>query len=251
MTTILNYIRMVNHKFRGQYGRIVICADSPKSWRKQVFAYYKAHRKNDRQKLEHIEWPKVFELFDSIKKELAEYTHYPIIEVEGGEGDDCIATLALTYSDPSIIISRDRDFQQLQAHVDVKQYDPVDERMLSVDNPTRYLEEHIIGGDRNDGVPNILSDDDVLVTPGKRQGKMTEQRLQGFLSTPVEEWTNETHKRNWKRNQLMIDLRSVPSTITKAVIEQYEAQKNRKNHRLFDYFVKHKMSSMLDVIDQF
>ena len=35
-------------------------------------------------------------------------------------------------------------------------------------DPKQVLMEHIISGDKGDGVPNILSDDDVF-TEGKRQ----------------------------------------------------------------------------------
>jgi hypothetical protein len=52
---ILNTIRSYKSKFGQEYGRIVICADSKHYWRKDVFAYYKAHRKADREKSK-INW---------------------------------------------------------------------------------------------------------------------------------------------------------------------------------------------------
>lgn len=250
---ILNMIRFVNNKFRDEYGPIVICADSKSSWRKKVFPYYKAHRKADRNKLQHIEWPVVFELFDQVKDELREWTKYPVIEVEGAEGDDVIGILALQYPDQKhIIISRDKDFQQLQAYNPLlTQYDPVDKRLLTPANKETFLQEHILYGDRNDGVPNVLSDDDVLVTAGKRQSKMTVKRVAELTSTPVESWVNTTHKRNWNRNKVLIDLRCAPPSVTRNVIQQYDEQKNKSQHRVYKYLITHNVTGLLDVVDHF
>lgn len=251
---ILNMLRANNASFRDKYGKMIIACDSPKSWRKTVFAYYKAHRKSDRDKMAHIEWPKVFELFDLIKQELQEYSNYPVIEIAGAEGDDVIATLAIAFQDqPNIIISADKDFGQLQGYVNnIDQYDPIRDRYIRIDNPHDYLEEHIIRGDRNDGVPNILSDDDVFVQPSKRQGKVTESRLAVWKSTPVNEWVNDTHKRNWKRNQILIDLRHIPASIQKNILDEYQLQLSlNKTPRFFEYIKTYKLSGLLDCISDF
>lgn len=250
---ILNMIRVVNHKFRAEYGEIVICVDSKSYWRKKVFPYYKAHRKADRNKLEHIEWPVVFELFDNVKDELREWTKWPVIEVEGAEGDDVIGVLANQFPDQKhVIISRDRDFQQLQAYNPLLvQYDPVEKRMLTPADKVGYLEEHILYGDRNDGVPNVLSDDDVLVTPGKRQNKMTAKRLAELKSSSVDQWVNKTYQRNWKRNQLLVDLRCAPPSVVRNILQQYEEQKDKPHHRMYKYLVHYKLTGLLDVVDQF
>ena len=250
---ILNMLRGNNAKFRNKYGAVVIACDSPKSWRKQVFTYYKAHRKGERDKLTHIEWPKVFQLFDDVKRELAEFSHYPVIEIEGAEGDDIIATLAIKYQDePNIIISADKDFGQLQGYTNTDQYDPIRDRFIKIDDPAAFLEEHIIRGDRNDGVPNILSDDDVFINPAKRQGKVTENRLTAWRSASVDQWPNTEHQRNWHRNQALIDLRAVPSKIQTQIVEEFEKQRAlNKPHRMFEYVKQYKLTGLLDCVDQF
>jgi hypothetical protein len=40
---ILNTIRSLNLKFRGDYGELVIAADGANSWRRDIFPYYKAN----------------------------------------------------------------------------------------------------------------------------------------------------------------------------------------------------------------
>ena len=43
----------------------------------------------------------------------------------------------------------------------VVQYDPVRKRWIKHSNPRQYLVEHIAKGDRGDGVPNLLSKDEL------------------------------------------------------------------------------------------
>src|SRR5438067_1477227 len=42
---VLNSVRKIHRNFRGEYGKIVICADGSGYWRKSVFPHYKAGRK--------------------------------------------------------------------------------------------------------------------------------------------------------------------------------------------------------------
>src|SRR5690606_3672716 len=107
----------------------------------------------------------------------------------------------------------------LQAYTNVKQYDPVEGRMISVDDGYKYLSEHIVKGDRGDGIPNILSDDDTFVVEGKRQKKMTEKRLTEFLTQDMSTWENERHRINWRRNKKLIDLRETPDDIQDAILD--------------------------------
>ena len=42
---VLNSIRAINSKHRLKYGELIIATDTMRSWRKDVFPYYKANRK--------------------------------------------------------------------------------------------------------------------------------------------------------------------------------------------------------------
>ena len=57
---VLNSIRANKIKFSDEYGELVIAADGKRSWRKEVFAYYKANRKRDRDASE-LNWNQIFE----------------------------------------------------------------------------------------------------------------------------------------------------------------------------------------------
>lgn len=198
---ILNAIRSYKMKFSKLFGDIVIAVDSRNYWRKQAFRYYKANRKRARDD-SHIDWDSVFEVLALVKQELSEYFPYPVIEVNGAEGDDVIATLA-KYSQthdlidyyfedenvpaPFLIISGDHDFQQLQKYPNVKQFIPLKKEFAPQVDPNRILKEHIIRGDAGDGVPNFLSDDDTFVDPDKKQYPIRTASLESWFDLSLNE----------------------------------------------------------------
>ncbi len=124
---ILNSLRSYNAKFRNQYGEMVIACDDTRSWRKNLFPYYKANRKRDREKSE-LDWNAVFEILNRVRSELKEFFPYRVIQVETAEADDIIGTLCHQFGNTSekiLIISGDKDFRQLQTYMNVRQDDPV------------------------------------------------------------------------------------------------------------------------------
>ena len=58
-----------------------------------------------------------------------------------------------------LIVSGDKDFIQLQKHRFVTQYSPTLKKFVNGIDPHAYIKEHILKGDRSDGVPNFLSPD--------------------------------------------------------------------------------------------
>src|SRR5690606_22289562 len=90
---ILNSIRAVNSKFRGEYGDLVIAVDSAASWRKDFFPYYKAHR-SDARKASDINWSDLYNCMNIVKNELQENFPYKVVKGEKAEADDIIAVLA-------------------------------------------------------------------------------------------------------------------------------------------------------------
>jgi len=89
---ILNNLRSYKQKFGEQYGKIVIAADGRRSWRKDVFPYYKGTRQKQRQSSE-IDWVALFNMLSTIRDELKDVFPYEVVHVEAAEADDIIATL--------------------------------------------------------------------------------------------------------------------------------------------------------------
>lgn len=253
---VLNQLRSFNMKYGHEFGKIVIACDTHSYWRKKLFPYYKANRKKA-QEVSEIDWNLVFETLNKIRNELKEYFHYTVIEVETAEADDVIATLVsefgeeLNTGEKILILSGDKDFIQLQTYGNVKQYDPVRKRWIAHNNPEAFLREHIIRGDSGDGIPNILSSDDVFVSKD-RQKKITQKRLDQYMNLDPSEIDDQNVKRNFDRNTQLIDLSKIPESIQTKVIEQFKAQQDgRDRSKLFEYFVKFKLNNLLDALSEF
>lgn len=244
---ILNSIRAIRVKFTAsEYGELIIACDGPNGWRKEVFPYYKASRKEKRSKSS-VNWEFVFEVLNSVKDELKQYFPYRVIHVEGAEADDIIGVLChqFEYKEEKIlIISGDHDFKQLHYYRNVSQYDHVHKKEITVDDPQAYLFEHIIRGDDGDGIPNIRSDDDTFVTD-KKQKPITQKMMDGYKSDPP------YSDRNYNRNRQLIDLLYTPDSIRNEVLKQYHLEEGKNRLKLPTYFIKYKMSKLHEKIGEF
>ena len=162
---VLNSIRSYRNKYKNKYGEIVICTDFHSSWRKEVFPFYKAHRKvaREKQKTEKgMDWSALFDTISKIIVEIDTFFPYKVIRVPHAEGDDVIAVLSRAFKEKSLIVSSDKDFSQLYKYNWVRQFSPMKQKMINGIDPIEYLKEHIIRGDKGDGIPNILSADDCI-----------------------------------------------------------------------------------------
>jgi hypothetical protein len=251
---VLNSIRLLKQKFK-DYGELVIACDDKKLWRREVFQYYKANRKKTRDESE-LDWALIFSTLNKIKLELKEYFPYRVIQVEGAEADDVIASLVSQYgsflqTNKIMILSGDKDFRQLHRYVNVSQYDPINKKYINEPDPNRYLKELIIKGDRGDGIPNILSPDDCIVN-GSRQKPISSKRLNQYLNMSDTELENdETVGPNWKRNKILIDLNCIPEYVKVSVITEFHEQNNKSRDKIFNYMINNKMKFLIEHINEF
>jgi hypothetical protein len=247
----LNSIRANKVKFSAEYGELIICADSKHSWRKDVFPYYKANRSEDRSKSE-LNWSQIFSALNNIRDELKEYFPYRVIQVEHAEADDIIGVLAKEYSHSQnvLILSGDKDFQQLQKYPNIKQYSPTLKKYLKCENSEKFLKEHIIRGDRGDGVPNFLSADDSLVLK-IRQKSISEKKLAAWVDANPFEFCNESMLRGYKRNEILVNLDYTPVDMQKAIIAEYEAQANQTRSKMMTYFIEKRLKNLMEQIGDF
>jgi len=254
---VLNTLRVNRLKFKDQFGDMIIACDDKNYWRKQIFPYYKASRKQMREKSP-LDWNAIFQVLNKIRDEIRDNFPYPVIRVESAEADDIIATFCHENGrelggDPILILSGDKDFMQLQKYANVKQYDPVRKRFLECSDPNKFLVEHILRGDSGDGVPNFLSSDDTFVS-NSRQKQLRQKVIDQILSADwPEDWTgmNEELIRNFNRNRLLIDLDRVPDEIRDEVKTQYQQQSEKDRSKLFNYFIKNKLKHMMENINEF
>lgn len=249
---ILNTLRTYVKKFKSTHGpEVVIACDSTKYWRREMFPHYKANRKKMRDASGH-DWNAIFEVLNKIKEELKEYSPYKVIDVPTCEADDIIAVLAEKYSPfgKVMILSSDKDFAQLQRYPNVEQYSPIMKKAIKEPLPLFQLKQLIIRGDKNDGVPNILSPDDVFVSGG-RQKAITEAKLITWLNQEPKDFCTEDMFVKFKRNEMLIDLTKIPSRLKTEILNTYDAAEPKSKQAFMNYMMKYRLKNLIDVLDEF
>ena len=179
---IMNQIRRYNLEHREEYGEMILCMDHTKNWRKETFPQYKASRRKSR-KDDDKNWTEIFEMLNEIREDIAQRSPFKVLRVEGCEADDIIGTICETNNNPEpiLIISPDKDFIQLQRYPNVKQWSNLQKKWVEPDaDPVTDLELKVLQGDAGDGVPNVLSPDEVFVD-GEKQGRLTKQKKEALL----------------------------------------------------------------------
>ena len=253
---ILNSIRMYNKRYREEYGQMVICADGMNTWRKEYFPEYKAHRKKARDNSE-MDWTEIFRILHLVRDEIKENLPYKVLHMDGCEADDIIGTLAMQTQEfgmhePVMIVSSDKDFIQLQKFNNVKQFSPIQKKMVTNENPRTYLWNHILRGDSGDGVPNVLSKDDTFMSESK-QTPLRQTRIDDWIHNAerLREVMPEEIFRNYQRNKKLIDLADIPEDIQKNIINTFNGQKPPMRMKVLNYLIKKRCTNLIEVVEEF
>ena len=249
---ILNTIRTYVKKFKANYGpEVVIACDNKNYWRREIFPYYKASRKKAREASGH-DWSTIFDCLNKIRDELHEYSPYKVVTIETCEADDIIATLVQKYSATQkiMILSSDKDFAQLQRYPNVEQYSPILKKFINEPLPMAQLKQMVIRGDKGDGIPNILSADDCFVA-SVRQKPITEAKIIKWLNQKPEEFCNEEMLRNYRRNEMLIDLTKLPEKIKDSILDTYDKVQGHTRQEFMNYMINNRLKNLIEVIDEF
>ena len=62
---------------------------------------------------------------------------------------------------------------------------------------------------------------------------------------------SEDIKRNWSRNQVLIDLSFIPEKVSTGVISRYEEIKPATKQQFMNYMITNRLKNLLEVIDEF
>ena len=254
---ILNSIRGYVHTYREEYGpEVIIAVDGAHPWRRDIFPAYKAKRRERREDVDHTNTDLIYEYMDIIRREIEENFPYKTIKLDGVEADDIIAVCVKKNVDgKSLIISSDKDFQQLQKYPNVTQYSPVLKKFYETDSPQEYIYEHILRGDPGDGIPNYLSPDDTFIN-GIKSKPIMKKKLVGWIDTLMrgedpKEFCNEYHLRNYQRNQRLIDFDFIPQEIQDDIYKQYEEKEPKGKNAILPYLIKNDLQSLIGKIEEF
>ena len=226
---VIKSLRYFDEDIDAKYGRLIICCDSKSNWRKDYFKNYKIKRKEAREESD-IDWNEMFAWWAELKEIIKTNTTWPLIEIEKLEGDDIIGLICqLTKPEKHLIISSDKDFNQLLKKYWIFQFSPLS--MQEIERDDLKLKTLILKGDASDGVPNIFCDDDWFIKEDKPRAKSISKKLIEEINLSSEHYVRnyllqanvfkeddseklnrlvESTVNNYKRNKLMVDLSEIP-----------------------------------------
>ena len=260
---VLNSLRRYRSEFSKTYGELVLCYDSKHYWRREVFPYYKGTRKKDRAKSKH-NWDNIFDLLNTLKAEFKDNLPYKVMEIDGAEADDIIAVLCkhqglanirlqnnMQPPVKTLILSGDKDFIQLKRYGYVTQYNPCLKKYIEGLDPKMYIAEHVLKGDRSDGIPNFLSDDSCLVE-GRRQKPLAKVKIARWATQSPEDFCpNDELMQQYLRNQRLIDFDFIPKEISEKIIDNYESNVPPVRGMLYPYFMEKQLTDLLHYVSEF
>lgn len=235
-----------------KYGidHVVFCLEG-RSWRKDIYKPYKAHRAVAQQALTQAEQEEnqmFWETYDLFTTFLREKTNCSVLRHERAEADDLIARfIHLHPSDKHYIISSDTDYVQLIAP-NVHQYNGVANQLITLDgyhddkgrlivdkktkepkllgDPQFHLFEKCMRGDAGD---NVFSAYPGVRTKGSKNKvglieAYADRNKQGFNwnNMMLQRWVDHEGvehrvRDDYERNRTLIDLTAQPEDIKEAV----------------------------------
>ena len=263
--TVLSTLKFYKKKYGKEYGDLVICCDGRKYWRREFFEHYKANRKKAREASD-LNWKLIFDTLSQLRDELVENFPYKVIHLDRAEADDVIAVLAKYTQDNELvteglmeepqkvlILSSDGDFFQLQKYPNVEQWSPMQKKYIKVNQKELHEKKitHIVkAGD--DGIPNILSPDDIFLQEGVRQKPISAKRLAEFMENGFLACQNDTERRNWHRNVTLIDFDFIPEDVEKSILDAYLNSKPVKDKmKIMTYLANHRCKLLLEELEDF
>ena len=246
---ILNSVRMYRTMFNEDYGEIVLTYDSRAYWRREVFPQYKHSRRKSRE-ADSKDWDSIFGVLNQIKDEIKEFLPYKVVETHGAEADDVIAILCKHYqSEKIMIVSGDKDFIQLQKYDNVRQYSPITKKHVNGIDAVVYIKEHILKGDKSDGIPNVLSPDHTF-TDDLRQRPLTSKKMQSIMAQDIDDLDDEV-KRNYQRNDILINLDNIPEKLEEEILDDFKSATCGDRSKLLKYFIDKRLKSLTEQIGEF
>lgn len=261
---VLSSLLSTKKKFSQKYGDMVICCDGKNYWRKEIFPFYKASRSKNREKSD-LNWKLIFDTLSSIRDDLAENFPYKVVHVDTAEADDIIGVLASWVQENELvqvgleeepqkvlILSSDQDNFQLHKYSNIQQWSPMQKKFVKPASAHEALYEKICCGDAGDGIPNIMSDDDVFVIDGKRQRPFKKARLKDFFENGFIACKTEEERRNFHRNVSLVSYDFIPEHLKEKIITTYTTQEVKgSRQKIMQYLIKHKCKNLMYNIEEF
>jgi 5'-3' exonuclease len=265
----LSTLKSYKKKYAKEYGELVICCDGRKYWRKEIYEHYKASRKKMRDNSD-LDWKLIFDTLSEMREDIGKNFPWRVIHVDRAEADDIIAVMTewvqtndliiqglMEEPQQILILSSDKDFKQLQlapfSSGNVRQWSPMQKKFIQATKQEiiDFTVEHIVKGDTGDGIPNILSKDDVFVS-GERQKPVSAKRLAEFIEKGIDACRSDDERRNWSRNAMLVAFDNIPKDVKETIVTTYLNNKPKGDKMtVMNYLIEHRCRLLLDELEDF
>jgi 5'-3' exonuclease len=229
---------------------VYIGVDYKKSWRKELTTIYKANRAGAREKSsDMVNWEDFYKFMDDFTTELRQTFPFITPLVPTMEADDVIGWLTanLPKADDKIIVTGDTDYIQLLKYPNTKLWTPNKKAFVKCLDPERALLMKIICGDTSDNIPGCQRG----VGPARAEKLIESGKFDEMMKVIDGDGKPCEFRRNFDRNQQLIDLTFIPDTLQKELQKQLVEYKPANGNGLFKYLIEHKLREMFDNIDRF
>lgn len=155
MSMLCGYLRRLEVNLND----LIILALDYGSWRKAEEKKYKAQRQEFRESYKDPAWwEKRYEEFNNLYNKIDLALPFHIIKIYMRECDDIASVCCRYYKDKEIIlISSDKDWEQLAYYKNVKVFSPRSKKFKEIKNPMKILLDKINKGDISDNLIDKVS----------------------------------------------------------------------------------------------
>jgi hypothetical protein len=130
--------------------------------------------------------------------------------------------------------------------VKIKKFNPILKKEIKHEDPKTDILEHIIKGDKSDGIPNFLSDADTFVV-GKRQKPISKKNLEKWVNQdPSVFCLDQQARENYERNRNLIDLTCIPEQLATEIVSYYKSLNSNERKVPLEYFQQHQLTKLME-----
>ena len=235
---------------------VLLCFDDNRSWRKTFFPRYKENRKKTRDKQDKINWPELFDEFNSFAYDIKKYLPFKLLKIRQAEADDTIGVLCLDKitDDNVVVISNDEDYLQLLTQKNVKIYNPGKMEYSTHDDPEMFIVGKSLLGQAKDNIFNIKTPSNWGLTPeteGKRKPGFGPVALKKVMDYGWEKWLKDNKLEDrFKRNKILMDFRCIPQGVRNNIIKCYERYEYPDADGIYKFISKNKFRGFIKEFTQ-
>lgn len=227
----INVIRRASEviKMYGMDGHpVIVGVDVGPYWRREVFPNYKIQRAKGREESA-FPFQEYFAMSDKLIQSV-EYMGWIVVRIKGVEADDVCAAAANYISKELLIISSDHDITQVYGIHPDKKFVQYSMKTRSVVDHNKYsIAEHILKGDRGDGVPAYTQPDDDLVIEkpkGARRPPIKRQTIELYEKMGHDQFgrvhCSATERNHLDRNRQLVSFTEIPAEVMTSIMERID-----------------------------